>query len=70
MHCHPADISGVSCPEGEVAASVFERYRRDTYREAGHKPFVIAAMILATRFREPASVLFDCADRERARRPL
>jgi knotted carbamoyltransferase YgeW len=70
LHCLPADISGVSCREGEVAASVFERHRVDTYREAGHKPFVVAAMILATRFREPASVLFDCADRERVRRPL
>ncbi len=27
MHCLPADISGVSCESGEVAASVFERYR-------------------------------------------
>ena len=27
MHCLPADISGVSCAEGEVAASVFDRYR-------------------------------------------
>lgn len=25
MHCLPADISGVSCAEGEVAASVFDR---------------------------------------------
>lgn len=57
MHCLPADISDVSCKEGEVAASVFERYRLDTYREAGHKPFIIAAMILLARFRDPAAVL-------------
>jgi knotted carbamoyltransferase YgeW len=57
MHCLPADISDVSCKEGEVAASVFERYRLDTYREAGHKPFIIAAMILMARFRDPAAVL-------------
>src|SRR5262249_32020232 len=50
MHCLPADITGVSCKEGEVAASVFDRYRIATYREASHKPFVIAAMILLTRF--------------------
>jgi ornithine carbamoyltransferase len=59
MHCLPADISGVSCEQGEVAASVFERYRLDTYREAGHKPFIVAAMILLTRFREPAAALLD-----------
>jgi knotted carbamoyltransferase YgeW len=57
MHCLPADISGVSCKEGEVSQEVFERYRVDTYQEAGFKPFVIAAMIVLTRFENPASVL-------------
>lgn len=45
MHCLPADISGVSCPAGEVEKSVFERYKKATYIQAGYKPFVIAAMI-------------------------
>ena len=57
MHCLPADISGVSCKEGEVADSVFERYRIETYKEAGYKPFVIAAMMLTSRFKDPAGVL-------------
>jgi len=57
MHCLPADISGVSCRRGEVAASVFERYRLPTYREAGHKPFIIAAIILLTRLARPEQVL-------------
>jgi ornithine carbamoyltransferase len=57
MHCLPADITGVSCKEGEVAASVFERSRVDTYNEASHKPFVIAAMILMTRFEKPGNIL-------------
>lgn len=57
MHCLPADITGVSCRQGEVAASVFERYRLPTYREASYKPFVIAAMILLTRFEKPNRVL-------------
>jgi knotted carbamoyltransferase YgeW len=57
MHCLPADISNVSCREGEVQDTVFNRYRLDTYREAGHKPFIIAAMILLSRFRDAAGVL-------------
>lgn len=57
MHCLPADITGVSCKAGEVAASVFEKYRLDTYFEAGHKPYIIAAMIMLCRFRDPAAVL-------------
>ncbi len=67
-HCLPADITDVSCKEGEVSASVFERYRLDTYREAGHKPFVIAAMILLTRFADPAGTLRHLATRDMPRR--
>jgi knotted carbamoyltransferase YgeW len=50
LHCLPADISGVSCREGEVSAGVFEKYRSDTYREAGYKPYIIASLILNNRF--------------------
>lgn len=57
MHCLPADITGVSCKEGEVAASVFDRYRIDTYKEAGWKPYIIASMILNRRFKDIAGVL-------------
>jgi knotted carbamoyltransferase YgeW len=57
MHCLPADISNVSCKEGEVAASVFERYRIETYKEAGYKPYIIAAMIFNNKFRDPAAML-------------
>jgi len=57
MHCLPADISGVFCAQGEVQDGVFERYRIETYKEAGYKPYIIAAMILAAKFKDPASVL-------------
>jgi len=50
MHCLPADITDVSCKEGEVSKDVFEKYRIETYHEASFKPFVIAAMILSSRF--------------------
>jgi len=56
-HCLPADISGVSCPKGEVEKSVFERYRIHTYQEAGYKPFVIAAMIFLSKIKNPLSNL-------------
>jgi knotted carbamoyltransferase YgeW len=55
MHCLPADISGVSCAQGEVAGSVFEKYRIQTYKEAGFKPFVIAALVFLTRMQNPVS---------------
>jgi knotted carbamoyltransferase YgeW len=51
MHCLPADITGVSCLQGEVASSVFDRYRLSVYKEASYKPYIIAAMILLSRLR-------------------
>jgi knotted carbamoyltransferase YgeW len=57
LHCLPADISGVSCAQGEVSAAVFEKYRITTYREASFKPFVIAAMILMARLKDFTGVL-------------
>jgi ornithine carbamoyltransferase len=68
LHCLPADISGVSCDVGEVSADVFERARLDTYHEASHKPFIIAAMILLARFEKPAEVLRRLTDRAAPRR--
>ena len=57
LHCLPADITGVSCRQGEVAADVFDRFRDPLYRQAGYKPYIIAAMILAGRFADPAGLL-------------
>ena len=62
MHCLPADITGVSCKEGEVEASVFDRYRVPMYREASYKPYIIAAMILLARKADPADTLMRLLD--------
>lgn len=57
MHCLPADITDVSCKHGEVAASVFDRYRVPTYKEASYKPYIIAAMIFASKVKNPEETL-------------
>ena len=57
LHCLPADITGVSCETGEVDASVFDRYRTPLYKEASYKPYIIAAMILLSKFEDPAALL-------------
>jgi knotted carbamoyltransferase YgeW len=67
MHCLPADISGVSCAAGEVAASVFERYRIPTYLQAGFKPYIIAAVMLTARLAEPVRLLRALKRRGRPR---
>jgi knotted carbamoyltransferase YgeW len=68
LHCLPADVTDVSCAAGEVSKGVFERARLDTYREASHKPFIIAAMVLLTRFADPAAVLRRFAGDRRPKR--
>lgn len=57
MHCLPADISGLSCKEGEVEQSVFDRYLVPLYKEASYKPYIIAAMIFLAKFKDPAAKL-------------
>ena len=68
MHCLPADVTDVSCAAGEVSKAVFEQARVDTYREAGHKPFIVAALILLTRFADPTEVVNRLATEARPRR--
>ena len=57
LHCLPADITGVSCKEGEVEASVFDRYRTPLYKEASFKPYIIAAMIFLAKVKDPQATL-------------
>ncbi len=67
MHCLPADITGVSCEQGEVEATVFDRYRDPLYKEASFKPYVIAAMIFLSRFSDPADKLLNLVNRGQKR---
>lgn len=57
LHCLPADITGVSCKEGEVAASVFDRYRTPLYKQASFKPYIIAAMIFLSKVKNVPETL-------------
>ena len=59
LHCLPADITGVSCEAGEVAASVFDRYRDPLYKQASFKPYIIAAMIFLAKVKDPAAKLLE-----------
>lgn len=68
LHCLPADITGVSCDEGEVQASVFDRYRDELYKEASYKPYVIAAMIFLAKVKDVTGTLKDLETRKFARK--
>ena len=68
LHCLPADITDVSCKEGEVAASVFDRYRAPLYKQASYKPYIIAAMIFLAKVKDPAKALEKLEARARNRK--
>jgi ornithine carbamoyltransferase len=57
LHCLPADITGLSCEEGEVENSVFDRYIDSLYKQASYKPYIIAAMIFLAKVKDPVSAL-------------
>ncbi len=67
MHCLPADITGVSCKEGEVEPSVFDRYRVPMYMEASYKPYIISAMMLLSKVKQPADLLSRLMSDKKAR---
>ena len=70
MHCLPADITGVSAEHGEVAESVFDRYRVPLYKEASFKPYIIAAMILLQKIENPEEKLRELVDKANKRLDL
>ena len=64
LHCLPADITGLSCKEGEVDNSVFDRYIVPLYKQASYKPYIIAAMIFLAKVKDPVKALMamDASD--------
>ena len=68
LHCLPADISGLSCPEGEVDNSVFDRYLDPLYKQASFKPYVIAAMIFLAQVKDPVSKLMELDESDKKRK--
>ena len=67
LHCLPADITGVSCAQGEVADTVFDRYRTPLYKQASYKPYIIAAMIFLAKVKDPAAMLRKLEEQGKAR---
>ena len=68
LHCLPADISGLSCEEGEVDNSVFDRYIEPLYKQASFKPYIIAAMIFLSKVKDPVAALREMEKRGEKRK--
>lgn len=68
LHCLPADINGINCQDGEVEAAVFDAHRASLYQEASYKPYIIAAMIMLAKCRDPQATLKSLEQRGRHRK--
>ena len=69
LHCLPADITGLSCAEGEVDNSVFDRYIVPLYKQASYKPYIIAAMIFLAKVKDPVRALMAMDEGEGEEHP-
>ncbi|MBQ3108273.1 MAG: knotted carbamoyltransferase YgeW [Clostridia bacterium] len=67
LHCLPADITDISCEHGEVAATVFDRYRDPLYKQASFKPYIIAAMIFLAKVKNPQETLLKLEETAKKR---
>ncbi len=70
LHCLPADITGLSCEEGEVDNSVFDRYLDPLYKQASFKPYIIAAMIFLAQVKDPVSKLMELDESDAKRKEM
>ncbi|MCF0236989.1 MAG: knotted carbamoyltransferase YgeW [Sphaerochaetaceae bacterium] len=68
LHCLPADITGLSCKEGEVDNSVFDRYLVPLYKQASYKPYIIAAMIFLSKVKDPVKTLMELDESDNKRK--
>ena len=67
LYAH-ADITGLSCAEGEVDNSVFDRYIVPLYKQASYKPYVIAAMIFMAQVKDPVKALMELDEGKNTRK--
>ena len=57
VHCRPAESAGDTGKEGEGEDSGCDGYRGPMYKEAGYKPYIVAAMMFLSKMKDPAAAL-------------
>ncbi len=57
LHSLPADVTDISCIRGEMTAQVYGENQNSLLEEAGIRPYVIAAMILLAKSKDPENTL-------------
>ena len=63
LHNIPADVTDITCIRGEMTAQVFNENLVSLLKEAGMRPYVIAAMIILTKSEDPKAAFKTIAER-------
>lgn len=63
MHDIPADVTDISCIRGEMTAQVYNANLESLLKEAGNRPYVIAAMIILSKSEDPKAAFKTIAER-------
>ena len=63
MHDLPADITDINCIRGEMTAQVYNANLQNLFKEAGMRPYVIAAMTILAKSEDPKAAFETIAER-------
>ena len=63
MHDIPADVTDITCIRGEMTAQVYNANLESLLKEAGMRPYVIAAMIILSKSEDPKAAFETIAER-------
>ena len=63
IHDLPADVTDISCIRGEMTAQVYNANLVSLLAQAGMRPYVIAAMIILAKSRDPKAAFKTFAER-------
>ena len=63
IHDFPADITDINCIRGEMTAQVYNANLNELLKEAGMRPYVIAAMIILAKSEDPKAAFKTIAER-------
>lgn len=63
LHDIPADVTDITCIRGEMTAQVYNANLENLLKEAGIRPYVIAAMIILSKSEDPKAAFKTIAER-------
>ena len=63
LHSLPVDVTDITCIRGEMTAQVYNANLPNLFKEAGMRPYVIAAMVILAKSEDPKAAFETIAER-------